>query len=55
MFGAIIAATCIGVMPVKMLVIWPIFMLIIGLGGLVTADRTDWLVPPKRIIKKKKR
>lgn len=55
MFGAIFAATCIGMMPAKLLVIWPIFMLVIGLGGLATADRTDWLTPPSRAVKKKKK
>lgn len=55
LFGAIFAGTAIGMMPVKLLVIWPIFMLIIGLGGLATADRSEWLQPPKRIFKKKKK
>lgn len=57
LFGAIFAGTCIGVMPVQLLIIWPIFMLIIGLGGLATADRNDWLAPTKRATstKKKKR
>lgn len=51
-FGAIFSGTFLGMMPMHLIIVWPILMLIVGLGGLVTADRVEWLVPIEKKTKK---
>lgn len=48
LFGAIISGTLLGLVPMDLIIVWPILMLIIGLGGLVTADRDEWMTPEEK-------
>lgn len=46
--GFIFLATNIGILPAKFANLWPLILIIVGLGGLLTADRDKWLVDPKK-------
>jgi hypothetical protein len=57
--GFIYLASNMGYLPAQFWDFWPILLIIVGLGGLLTSDREDWLVMPKSSskapAKKKKR
>lgn len=46
--GLIYLASAMGYLPAEYHFLWPIIMIVVGLGGLVTSDREEWLVFPKK-------
>ena len=45
--GLIFMADQVGLLPKDYWNLWPLILIIVGLGGLLTADRTEWLYDPK--------
>ena len=45
--GLIFMAANMGYLPMEFMPLWPLVMIIVGLGGLLTADRPEWLVREK--------
>lgn len=54
--GLIFLASNMGYLPVQFWNLWPIILIVVGLGGLITADRDEWMVDisAKKINKAKK-
>lgn len=52
--GLIFMASNMGYLPAKFWNLWPIILIVVGLGGLLTSDQNKWLVEnkPKRRTKK---
>lgn len=46
--GLIIIASNFGLLPDTFGDLWPIILVIVGLGGLITSDRDEWLIEPKK-------
>jgi hypothetical protein len=42
-----------GYLPQAFWNLWPLILVIVGLGGLITADREEWLVENKKTLLKK--
>lgn len=42
--GLIFLASNMGMLPAEFWNFWPLILIIVGLGGLLTADREEWLV-----------
>ena len=56
--GLIFMASNMGLLPLAFWNLWPIILLVVGLGGLITADQNEWIVDnksKKTTNKKKKR
>lgn len=45
--GLIFLASNLGLLPTQFWNLWPLILIIVGLGGLLTSDRTEWMVKPK--------
>jgi hypothetical protein len=45
--GLIFMASNMGLLPVAFWNLWPIILVLVGLGGLITSDRDEWIVEPK--------
>ncbi|MCA9373035.1 hypothetical protein KC921_02970 [Candidatus Woesebacteria bacterium] len=54
--GLIFLANQVGLLPKDFWNLWPLILIVVGLGGLLTADRTEWLVEdkPKKVVTKKR-
>lgn len=59
--GFILLASNMGMLPYAFWNLWPLILIIVGLGGLLISDRDDWnsksfssSVPKKRTVKTKK-
>ncbi len=52
--GFILLADNVGFLPSIFSFLWPLIIVIVGLGGIITADREEWLKEPKKKTKKKK-
>lgn len=57
--GLIFLASNMGMLPAAFWNFWPLILIIVGLGGLLTSDRTEWLAEtdspsPKKKSNKKK-
>ena len=52
--GLVFLASNMGYLPVQFWNLWPIILIVVGLGGLLTSDREEWLVEPKSTKTKKK-
>lgn len=46
--GLIFLASNMGMLPATFWNFWPLILIIVGLGGLLTADREEWLVDMKK-------
>jgi hypothetical protein len=46
--GLIFMASNMGYLPKAFWNLWPLILVIVGLGGLITSDRDEWLVPSKK-------
>jgi hypothetical protein len=46
--GFILLASNLGVLPPTFWELWPLILIVVGLGGLITADREQWLVSVQR-------
>jgi len=45
--GLIFMASNMGLLPIAFWNLWPIILLLVGLGGLITSDREEWIVDTK--------
>jgi hypothetical protein len=46
--GFIFLAEQLGLLPNDFSFLWPIILIVVGLGGLLVADRKEWLKPVKK-------
>jgi len=60
--GFILLSSNLGMLPQNFWNLWPIILIVVGLGGLVTADRDEWLcqeskkkTAPKKATSSKKK
>jgi len=53
--GLIFLASNMGMLPKEFWNFWPLILIIVGLGGLVTSDREEWMVETKRSKPKRKK
>ncbi len=44
--GLIFMASNMGYLPREFWNLWPLILVIVGLGGLITSDRDEWLCAP---------
>lgn len=51
--GIIFMASNLGYLPKAFWNLWPLILIVVGLGGLVTADRDEWLYENKKSSAKK--
>jgi hypothetical protein len=51
--GLVFLASNMGYLPTQFWNLWPVILIVVGLGGLLTSDREEWLVEPKKAAKKK--
>ena len=42
--GLIFLASNLGLLPREFWNLWPIILIVVGLGGLLTSDRDEWIV-----------
>lgn len=52
--GIVLLASRLEMIPADYADLWPVLLLVVGLGGLLTADRTEWLYTPKKVVTKAK-
>jgi len=52
--GFVLLASNLGMLPVDFWNLWPIILIVVGLGGLITSDNDEWLYQEKKPSKKKK-
>lgn len=52
--GLIFLANQVGLLPRDYWNLWPIILIVVGLGGLLTADREEWMVDTDSIKNPKK-
>ncbi len=45
--GLIYMASNMGFLPVTFWNLWPLILVLVGLGGLITSDREEWIIQPK--------
>ncbi len=60
--GLIFLASNLGLLPRDFWNLWPLILVVVGLGGLITSDRAEWLhepakpaSAPKKTAKKRKK
>lgn len=51
--GLIFIASNLGLLPREFWNLWPLLLVIVGLGGLLTADRLEWMVPTHKTSRTK--
>lgn len=51
--GLIFMASNLGYLPKAFWNLWPLILVVVGLGGLITSDRDEWLVETKKTQAKK--
>jgi hypothetical protein len=51
--GLIFLASNMGYLPARFWNLWPIILIVVGLGGLLTSDRDEWMDEPKKKSKRK--
>lgn len=49
--GLIMLASNLGMLPREFWNLWPLILIVVGLGGLLTSDRKEWLVDTERVGK----
>ena len=52
--GFILLSSNLGLLPATFWNLWPIILIVVGLGGLITADKEAWIVTKKPRKAKKK-
>lgn len=45
--GLIFMASNMGLLPLAFWNLWPLILVVVGLGGLITADQDEWIVNSK--------
>ncbi|MBD3279143.1 MAG: hypothetical protein GF390_00345 [Candidatus Pacebacteria bacterium] len=53
--GLIFLASNLNLLPKAFWNLWPLILIIVGLGGLLTSDRDQWLGKNKKTTRKKRR
>lgn len=55
--GFILLSSNLGMLPHNLWNLWPIILIVVGLGGLITSDRDEWLceTPKKTVTKSTKK
>ena len=51
--GLIFMASDMGYLPARFWNLWPVILIVVGLGGLLTSDRNEWIVDTKAPAKRK--
>ena len=51
--GLIFMASNLGYLPKALWNLWPLILVVVGLGGLITSDREEWLTEIKKSKTKK--
>lgn len=51
--GLVFLASNLSLLPREFWNLWPLMLIIIGLGGLLTSDREEWMQTPKTARKAK--
>lgn len=46
--GLIFMASNMGYLPAQFWNFWPLLLIIVGLGGLLTSDRDEWMTSPSK-------
>lgn len=46
--GIIFLASSVGMLPSSFWNLWPLVLIIVGLGGLLISDREEWMSSPRR-------
>lgn len=49
--GLIVLASNLGLLPREFWNLWPLILIVAGLGGLLTCDRDEWIVDEKQFSK----
>jgi hypothetical protein len=52
--GLIFMASNLGLLPPQFWNLWPLLLIIVGLGGLLTSDREEWMMSAKKATPRKK-
>lgn len=50
--GFIIIASNLDLLPATFSELWPIILVVVGLGGLITSDQDEWMCCNKKAAKK---
>lgn len=50
--GLIYLASNMGYLPSEFWNLWPVMLIVVGLGGLLISDREEWHLPEKKVRKK---
>lgn len=50
--GLIFLASNLGLLPLAFWNLWPIILIVVGLGGLLISDREDWNAPTPKAKRK---
>lgn len=50
--GIILLATNVGMLPKSFWNLWPLILIIVGLGGLLISDKEEWDTPDKKTSRK---
>jgi len=53
--GLIFMASNLGLLPPHFWNLWPLLLIIVGLGGLLTSDREEWMTGESRTSSKAKK
>jgi hypothetical protein len=53
--GFIFLASNLGMLPKEFWNFWPLVLIVVGLGGLLTSDREEWLIDTKKPKTKSKK
>jgi hypothetical protein len=51
--GLLFLSANLGVVPKEFWNLWPLLLIIVGLGGWLTSDRDEWMYEPKATSTKK--
>lgn len=46
--GLVFLAQNMGYLPPQFWNLWPVILIVVGLGGLITSDRDEWLYPERK-------
>jgi hypothetical protein len=51
--GLIFMAANMELLPTKFWNLWPVILIVVGLGGLLTSDRDQWMAPVRPAAKRR--
>jgi len=53
--GVIILASNLGLLPMMVWSLWPLILIVVGLGGLLVGDTDEWMTRVEKPSKSKKK